>query len=251
METPAGGVDDVAALDGLSGASGEHVRAAGGTDLQTPLRKLQLMLASREGRNELLRRALSSVMYFRYLKTYVLTPGTVNPASAPAATPYECRFGDRETLLRLAGAPGLTAAFVNAALDKGDLCFLVMDGPRLAGYSWYSTSPTTFDSRHDRLTLSCGSEYLYSYKGFTVPEYRGQRVHALGKLRVIEEAARRGYRGLVSYVDFDNYRSIRSLERVGYRNFGRVVIVGARGRFLIGHSPGCARCGFRISLGKA
>jgi hypothetical protein len=247
MEAPAGGVDEVAALERLSSGSGKHARATGGIDVQTPLRKLQLMLASHEGRNELLHRALSSVVYFRHLKTYVLTPQTVNPASAPAVTPYDCRFGDRETLLRLAGTPDLPVAFVKAALDKGDRCFLVMDGPRLAGYAWYSTSPTRFDSKHDRLTLSCGSAYLYSYKGFTVPEYRGRRVHALGKLRVIEEAARQGYRGLVSYVDFDNYRSIRSLERVGYRNFGRALIVGARGRFLIGHSPGCARCGFRIS----
>ena len=81
------------------------------------------------------------------------------------------------------------------------------------------------------MTLHFSPEYVYMYKGFTHPNYRGQRLHAIGMNLALQEYLDRGYRGLVSYIESNNFSSLKSAYRVGYRDFGRVAvwkIFGAR-----------------------
>ena len=72
--------------------------------------------------------------------------------------------------------------------------------------------------------------YRYMYSGYTLPEHRGRRLHAVGLALALRHYADRGYRGLVSCVDRTNYRSRRSCRRLGFRPCGSLVQVGRMAR---------------------
>ena len=55
-----------------------------------------------------------------------------------------------------------------------------------------------------------------------------------------------GFRGLVSYVESNNFDSLKSVFRMGYAQFGSVYVVKLFGRYLTHSSRGCERLGFRV-----
>jgi L-amino acid N-acyltransferase YncA len=83
------------------------------------------------------------------------------------------------------------------------------------------------------------------FKGYTVPAHRGKRLHAVGMCRALRDFAQAGGRGLVSYVASNNFASLKSTARMGYRLFGDVYLVRAAGRSFAYASPGCRAYGFK------
>jgi hypothetical protein len=140
----------------------------------------------------------------------------------------------------------LTHDFLDQAAAKGDRCFAFFDGDTLTSYGWYSKQPTRLVEVPGDLVLHFAPAWVYMYNGYTRPEYRGQRLHAIGMTAALEQYAREGKRGLVSYVDASNAASLKSCTRMGYRTFGRVVVIGRGERFLHRTSAGCAAYGFRL-----
>lgn len=159
--------------------------------------------------------------------------------------PYETRFLEPHELLRFSESePTLPAEFVLDAVDRGDRCYAILDGDRLAAYSWYSMRPTlVFDALH----LHFDPAYCYMYNGYTHPDYRGQRLHGIGMARALRALTEAGWRGFVSVVDTDNVRSLRSCFRMGYRTFGVIRILGKGERKWIHASAGCAPYGVTLS----
>jgi L-amino acid N-acyltransferase YncA len=84
------------------------------------------------------------------------------------------------------------------------------------------------------------------YKGFTGERYRGKRLHAIGMTRALDEYLKRGYRGLVSYVESTNFDSLKSCDRMGYRVFGSIYVVSLFGRHFSFASSGCKPFGFKL-----
>lgn len=84
------------------------------------------------------------------------------------------------------------------------------------------------------------------YKGYTHHNYRGQRLHAIGMTRALAEYLKRGFEGLVSYVEATNYSSLKSVYRMGYRDFGKIYVFRIFGKYLIHSSKGCKKYGFGI-----
>jgi ribosomal protein S18 acetylase RimI-like enzyme len=138
----------------------------------------------------------------------------------------------------------MSESFVEEALVRGDRCFALSDGASLAAYGWYSSAPTRIDPPDLRLCFS--DDYVYMYKGFTHQRYRGRRLHAIGMTMALRHFRARGYRGLVSYVESNNFSSLKSVGRMGYFQFGSVYVVKAFGRCLAFRSRGCLRFGFRV-----
>src|SRR5207237_2936250 len=128
--------------------------------------------------------------------------------------------------------------FVNEALARGDRCYAIRDGRALAAYTWYSTSTTPIGIPN--LGVSCGEDYVYVYKAFTHPRYRGQRLHAIGKTQALARYRARGYRGLVSYVEAGNLDSLKSCSRMGCHAFGAVLVLRLPDALAVS-SPGCRR----------
>jgi len=152
---------------------------------------------------------------------------------------YRARFLDQSMLYRYAADPEneMSEEFVEDALSKGDECFAVLDGERLAAYGWYSSSPTAIDP--PELRLHFDKQFIYQYKGFTHARYRGRRLHAIGITGALKEYLARGYKGFVSYVEWNNFASLRSSYRMGFTDFGAIVVTRVFGRLHLHSTPGC------------
>jgi hypothetical protein len=137
----------------------------------------------------------------------------------------------------------LPEEFVKDALDAGDECYAVMDGNTLASYGWYSKVPTVVDGD---LRLHFDPRYVYMYKGFTSKQYRGQRLHATGMMVALNEYRNRGFKGLVAYVESNNFDSLKSCYRLGYKTCGRIRVLRLAGRFFIHKGQGCSDYGLEL-----
>jgi ribosomal protein S18 acetylase RimI-like enzyme len=152
-----------------------------------------------------------------------------------------------EALLRRLGRDeenGLPSSFLDEALAEGDECFGFLDGETLAAYGWYSRRPTPIDPPD--LVLDPGDRYVYMYKGFTHPAHRGKRLHAIGMTLALQHYQRRGYRGLISYVESNNFSSLNSVRRMGYEIFGSVWALRVFGMHLTHAGAGWKQHGARI-----
>jgi hypothetical protein len=182
------------------------------------------------------------------LVAVVLTGESVDAAFFEKNGRFDCRFLGREEVLRFAADSRceMSAEFVQDALDRGDECFGVLDGDVLASYGWYSNGPSRITERSDELVLRFDPRYLYMYKGYTLPAYRGERLHGLGMALALREALARGRLGLVSYIESNNFRSLRSSYRIGYRRFGSVVVGRLLGELRAVATPGCRAYAFQV-----
>jgi hypothetical protein len=191
-------------------------------------------------------KAINAVVFFKVLKGVSIEQPDADYLAAPAA--FDAGFLPDSALRAFAADPAteMSPAFVEATLAKGDQCYAICDGPHLAAYGWYATTPTTTGSPD--LLLHFRDEYAYMYKGFTDPRYRGQRLHAIGMTRALQEYRHRGYRGLVSYVESTNFDSLKSCFRMGYKVFGSIFVIGLLGRRFAFSSPGCKPFGFRLEI---
>lgn len=142
-------------------------------------------------------------------------------------------------------AAEMSRAFVDDALRNGDECYAICDGEKLAAYGWYSTRPTPI--KPSDLVLHFAEGYVYMYKGFTEPRYRGQRLHGIGKTRALQHYLESGYRGMLSYVESTNFDSLKSNARMGGRVFGSIYVLQLFGRWFTFSSPGCKAFDFRVA----
>ncbi len=168
---------------------------------------------------------------------------SVSAESLKTKPQYSCRFLTNAELQRYSQDPSLQLdqEFLRLATSKGDRCFAILDGETLASYGWYSTKPTVVD---DELSLRFHPDYAYMYKGFTHPNYRGQRLHAVGMGMALNAYLAAGSKGIVSYVEALNLASLKSCYRLGYQDFGKVYIL--HGQKKVFHSQGCERYGFEV-----
>ena len=128
-------------------------------------------------------------------------------------------------------------AFLRQALERGDECYGILDGDLLASYGWYSTMPTRIYPPD--LVLHFSPEYVYMYKGFTHPAYRGQRLHAIGMTKALQGYLARHFKGLVSYVESTNFASLKSIYRMGYTDIGKIYMVELFHHYWLYEGAGC------------
>jgi hypothetical protein len=98
----------------------------------------------------------------------------------------------------------------------------------------------------DTMRLHFDPTWVYMHRGYPLPAYRGRRLHAVAMSWALRRYTSRGARGLISYVDFNSFPSLRSVERLGYRIFGEVVVFALGGREFAVSTPGCRPYGFRV-----
>ena len=188
-------------------------------------------------------KSLNRVVWVRILKGFHIEDP--DPAYLGAPERYRCGFLDEQALAGYCGREDyeLPEAFLRSALGKGDECYGILAGGTLAGYGWYSKTATEVT---DDLRLHFDPRYIYMYKGFTHPEHRGQRLHAIGMTQALAAYRERGHRGLVTFVEADNFDSLKSVRRMGYRCFGSLFVVRILGRYLSLTTPGCGEYGFGL-----
>lgn len=139
------------------------------------------------------------------------------PVSFRLARPDDVRAlsrGDRPLL-----AEELRRAFV-----EGDACLLQFVGDELAGYTW----------AHDRgapllipgLRLKIPEAYVYNYASLTLPPFRGRNHQALRHHQLLQDRRWQDRAGLLGYVKQANWSSRSGLRKSGYRELGRIWVVG-------------------------
>jgi len=188
-------------------------------------------------------RTIHHVVSFRVLRGIYLGAAGARFTECPPG--FTSDFLDSETLQRVSldRRYDLPPEFVDEALGRGDACYGILDGARVASYGWYTHAPTKIN---DDLWLHFDQKYVYRYKGLTLEPYRGRRFHAITMARTLDAWRARGYRGMVAYVEANNLSSLKSVYRLGYVTFGRVFILRVLGRHIIFNSPGCKAFGFRV-----
>jgi GNAT superfamily N-acetyltransferase len=105
-------------------------------------------------------------------------------------------------------------------IDQGlDLCTAVLQGPKLIAYAWYALD--SIEPEHNGgLALSFAADCAYVYKGFTLPEFRGQGLISSRAKLAHEIISGMGIRYLVATVISTNPAAIRNAEKSGYRRCG-------------------------------
>ena len=188
-------------------------------------------------------RAIHHVVSYRVLRAIYLGGASTPFKECPSG--FTGAFLTREALQRISldRQYDLSPEFVDDALGRGDACYGLLDGERVASYGWYSHEPTQIGHG---LWLHFDRAYVYRYKGLTLEPYRGRRFHAITMARTLDAWRARGYRGMVAYVEAHNLSSLKSVYRLGYVTFGRVFILRILGRYFIFNSPGCKAFGFRV-----
>ena len=191
--------------------------------------------------------AVNRVVFLKILKG--VTIEKVSPEFLECPDGYRGALLTESQLRELAKNPEhlLSKEFLDDALAKGDECYAVFHGDTLASYGWYSRQPTRIDPPD--LWVSFADGYVYMYNGYTHPAHRGKRLHAIGMTKALELYLSRGFKGLVSYVESTNYASRKSTVRMGYSEFGTIVIAQIAGRYVIRHGAGCFPYGFSIRRG--
>ena len=184
---------------------------------------------------------------FSYLKIQgmTLTLSRIDPTYLKPINGYEYRFLTEMELREYAKdlSNHLDIKFIEDALAKEDKCYGIIDQETLAAYSWYSNNNTNFN---DDLVLYFNKQWVYMYKAYTKPSYRGQRLHAIGMGKALEEFSMKGAIGLISCIETNNFRALRSVHRLGCCNFGKITAIKVFGKFRIKAEKACHQYGFTL-----
>jgi hypothetical protein len=170
--------------------------------------------------------------------THVMLLERARVLAPPLDTCFETGFLTPSQVRRFANDPAnrLPNAFVDRAERGLDLCYAAIHGDRLASYGWYALH--SIEAEHAAgAALGLPDDLAYMYKGFTHPDYRGQRLYGACMGRAFELLAREDVTRLMAFVHWSNAPSLRSCDLLGYRRLGSLV-AGPRGPI---HVPSAAR----------
>src|SRR5712692_6031562 len=171
-------------------------------------------------------RLVNKLAYFRILEAMTVRLQDVKDPGLFQAQGFDARFVGADELTKFASDPAydISVDFLHKARARGDRCYALFDGESLAAYGWYSDLPTPID---EHFVLHFDRAWTYMYNGYTVPAYRGKRLHAVGMCRALRAFTEEGKKGLISCVASNNFASLNSVTRMGYRIFGEVYILRA------------------------
>ncbi len=184
--------------------------------------------------------AAQRLTYFRIFRVGTLLLADMDPAYLAEVPGLAGQFLDRESCRKLANDPNyrLRQTFLDQALANGDKCYAFMQDGVVAGYDWFSDKPGTIG---DQLQFHYDNAYIYGSWGFTLPEFRGRRLFSFGLAAALKDHEKRGYKGMIGFLEAQNYNSWRSVYRAGYRTFGTIIVVKLLGRYYIRASKGCEK----------
>ena len=127
----------------------------------------------------------------------------------------EVRFAAPADLDALACLQDKRALF-RQRFAQGDRCVVAIADGRVIGYEWFSESASHHETGWGyRITIPGG--YVYAYDAFIDPAYRNTGVWLRFKAHLAEWMAARGKRGVLTFVDYGNWPSLRTHLRFGFQ----------------------------------
>jgi hypothetical protein len=141
-------------------------------------------------------------------------PGGQAAAVSPADSGMQIRAVDRTELSRLSAdaACGISQKFLRSIERTADLCFGAFAGEALVSYVFFApASPIAIDAR---LQFAFPADWIYVYKAFTRPAWRGERLfHQV----LVHGMSRLGPQRFVTLVEAGNQASRKAFERCGFQ----------------------------------
>ena len=192
------------------------------------------------GVHDITKKAVNKVVPVRVLRAVKLTLERVDRRFLEMPAPHRGRFASDAELAAWSADPryDLDEAFLAEAAARGDRCYAITDETdgTLASYGWYSKEPCRID---DELVFHFDGAWVYMFKGFTLPSHRGKRLHAIGMAHALEAYVHDGSKGILSYVESNNFASLKSCYRMGYEDVGTIVVSRVGGHPYSFATPGC------------
>ena len=195
-------------------------------------------------------RVVNQAAYFRILEGMTVRLQDVKDPKLFETQGFDARFVCEDELAKFAHQPAcqLSVDFLHKAHARGDRCYALFDGELLAAYGWYSELPTPID---EYCVLHFDRGYTYMYNAYTLPAYRGKRLHAVGMCRALRAITEEGKKGLISNVFSNNFASLQSVARMGYRIFGEVYLFRVGSHCFTYATDGCRNYGFWVESPEA
>jgi hypothetical protein len=192
-------------------------------------------------------RLINRFIRFEALRAMRVEMADVTKGEMFEAPGFDARFLSTAELEAAAreGTHDFTPEFLARARERGDRCYGIFDGGTLASHGWYAQRATPIDTHY---TLHFDPAYTYQFKGFTLAAYRGRRLHAIGMSLALRDLTEEGKKGLIAYVASNNFASLRSVARMGYKIFGSLYLARAGTHALALASDGCLPYGVRVTV---
>ena len=169
------------------------------------------------------KRLLGPLIWRETYRCLTLPWGQAQALAAQTSGPAreaEVRLLEREDLRRYSqeSAYEISAAFVDGIAGRDDLCFGAFVDGRLAAYRFFALRPTAIDGH---LLFDYPPRWVYAYKAFTLPAWRGNRLHRELFVRSLPKLGRwfgglERPLGFVTLVMSDNRSSAAALRRLGF-----------------------------------
>ena len=126
----------------------------------------------------------------------------------------DVRFASADDLDALARLQDKKALF-RTRFAEGDRCIIALVDGRVVGYEWFSDSAVHHETAWGyRITIPGG--YIYAYDAYIDPAYRNTGVWLRFKSYLAEWMGACGKRGVLTFVDYGNWPSLRTHLRFGF-----------------------------------
>jgi GNAT superfamily N-acetyltransferase len=133
----------------------------------------------------------------------------------------QVRFATTGDLDQLARLQDKTQVF-RERFAEGDRCVIALVDGRIIGYEWFSESPVHHESAWG-YHIAIPGGYVYAYDAYIDPAHRNTGVWLRFKAYLGEWMAARGKRGVLTFVDYGNWPSLRTHLRFGFEPTESVV----------------------------
>ena len=144
-------------------------------------------------------------------------PGTIRPASVD----------DLDALVALRN---LREVFLSR-FAQGDRCVVAEVGGRIAGYEWFCERDIHEETEWGyRITIPPG--FVYAYDAFIDPQYRNSGIWLRFKAYLGERMMQTGQTGVLTFIDFGNWPSLRTHLRFGFQPVNEVLVLRILGVLL-------------------
>ena len=199
-------------------------------------------------------KVINHVIPTRYIVGMTLEK--VSPESIKLDPRFHAGLMKAEQLSRFVGSQGwddpgfgLSHEGLARAEQNGIEWYAITDGApdqpdaKLASIGWYSCEATVNGGN----PVYFSPEWVYMFRGYTHPDYRGFRLHGIGMGRAMLEFQKRGLKGIISDVDGRNLSSLKSVFRLGYKKIGVMYMFEVLGKHLVWTDAGCKQYNFRYA----
>ena len=113
---------------------------------------------------------------------------------------------------------------------EGDRCVVAIVDDRIVGYEWFSDNPVHHETAWG-YHIAIPGGYVYAYDAYIDPAYRNTGVWLRFKAHLAEWMAACGKRGVLTFVDYGNWPSLRTHLRFGFEpteNVFALRVIGLR-----------------------